>query len=562
MADRAASFPLTDRPWLPVLDAAGRRRLVSLTELFAEAGQLRAIACELPTQSVAILRLLLAVLHRAVDGPPTERAWRDLWRSSELPVVDIQDYLAEYRSRFDLLHPETPFYQVASLHTKKGDILGLEKLIADVPTGAPYLTNRLGPGLERITPAEAAIWVIHCQAYDTSGIKSGAVGDPRVKGGKGYPIGPGACGSLGMVYLEGQTLRETLLLNLVSLDSEYLQRDEERDAPVWERPPHDAAEEDERDRGPYGRLNLYTWQSRRIRLVGDENGITGVLVANGDKLTWENRHTLEPMTGWRRSRNQEKKLKLPLVYLPASHDPARALWRGLANLLPTSTERIGAEGQERLVPALSQWLARLRNNKHIDHGFRVTTRAVGVVYGNQQAVVEQIYHDSVTLPLAAFEADGNVAKAIMESVSVAEAAVMALRRLAEALCRAGGGTGDKSEDPPAMAGVRAAELGYAHLDVLFRRWVGALGPEDDLEAAKAAWQQAVYRCMTSLGADLVSQAGPTAWVGRFCDSDKKDYLSSPQAELHFRRALNRALPLAINSGSTTNTSSEPEEVPV
>src|SRR5699024_2697574 len=69
-----------------------------------------------------------------------------------------------------------------------------------------------------IPPGEAARWLVHCMAFDISGIKSGAVGDPRVKGGKGYPIGIGWSGWLGGLYFEGDTLFQTLMLNTVLSD--------------------------------------------------------------------------------------------------------------------------------------------------------------------------------------------------------------------------------------------------------------------------------------------------------------------------------------------------------
>ncbi|PSK61772.1 CRISPR-associated protein CasA/Cse1 [Micromonospora sp. MH33] len=558
MSEPAPSFCLIGQPWIPVLDLAGHRRLVSVSELFAHAAQLRAVAGDLPTQTSAILRLLLAILHRAVDGPEDEGAWHSLWRQPDLPAGDITGYLDEYRDRFDLLHPVTPFYQVADLRTQKpNDVFGLQRFIADVPNNAPYLTTRLGSGLERLTPAEAAVWLVHCQAYDTSGIKSGAVGDDRVSGGKGYPIGPAAGGSLGLVYLEGRTLRETLLLNLVPLGSAYLQQDPERDSPMWERDPHGPAEEAERHRGPHGVLNLYTWQSRRIRLFGDQNGITGAMIANGDRINWTNLHRQEPMSGWRRSPNQEKKLGLPTVYLPNLHDHTRALWRGLAALLPTPAEKSGAEAPARRPPAVSQWLARLRTKRLIDDRYRVTTRAVGVVYGNNMSVVDEIYHDALTMTVQAFDPAGPLTTTIVDSAADAEAAVKTLRGLAANLCRAGGGHGDKPEDPPAAAADRAAELAYAELDVLFRQWLASLGPTDDPAQARIQWQTQARRCVWRLGNDLVEWSGPKAWAGRYLDQEKKKHLSSPLADRFFRDALRRALPLA----TTIETSSAPQEVP-
>ena len=100
-----------------------------------------------------------------------------------------------------------------------------------------------------------------------------------------------------------------------------------RTARCWERPPQGPAEEDDKSRGPHGVLSLYTWQSRRIRLVGDEDAITGVVLA---KVTGLLEQPSPARADDRLATQQEQRAaKGGLVYLPALHDPARALWRGL-----------------------------------------------------------------------------------------------------------------------------------------------------------------------------------------------------------------------------------------
>jgi CRISPR system Cascade subunit CasA len=514
---------LVDEAWIPVLGQDGAQREVSLMDAFRTADKIRMIACELPTQTFAILRLMLAILHRATNGPPDFPAWRDLWASAELPA-DVFEYLNSVKDRFDLLNPQKPFYQVPDLQTSKNETFGLERIIADVPNGHPYLTARAGTGMQRISIQEAARWVVHCQAFDTAGIKSGAIGDPRVKAGKGYGIGVGSAGSLGGIYIEGTTLRETLLLNLVPADRRIT---DDRDTPAWERE-IGAAEESVITRGPFGVLNLYTYQSRRLRLYGGRQGVTGAMVANGDKLEWQDLHRSEPMSYWGRSGPREKAEKREPIYLPRPHDPSRALWRGLATLLSPSD----AIGAKRLAPVVMGWLDFLASRSVLGAEYQVTPQAVSVIYGSNQAVIAQIFGDSVTMNMRAMAPDSPLRTAAVDSVDAAEQAVRALRILAINLARAASGSGSDNG---------AAEVAYSSLDQTFRRWLAALRPDADPVDAKTAWQREVGRVVARLGSELVASAGPKAWVGR---TIQDTHYSSSQAEAWFRRSLSKALPLA------------------
>jgi CRISPR system Cascade subunit CasA len=534
-------FPLVDESWIPVLDGAGKRREVSLRGLFEQAGEIRMIACELPTQTFAILRLALAILHRSTGGPPGEASWQALWRDRRLPLIDLNDYLDEFRDRFDLLHPLHPFYQVADLRAEKENTYGLERLIADVPNGMPFLTTRAGSGMESISPSEAARWLVHCQAYDPAGIKTGALGDSRVKKGKGYSIGVGALGNLGGVYLDGATLRETLLLNLVPLAPNW-QRADDRDLPVWEREPQTAAEELDATRGPYGPLSLYTWQSRRIRLFGDINGITGAMIAIGDRLDWQDRHLLEPMSVWGRSAPREREQKRTPIYLPRPHDHTRALWRGLQTLLPPPAPSNGEPPQRHSAMVL-QWLARLTRDGVIGQDFAARTRAVSVTYGTQQAVIDEVFSDTLTMNVSLLVEDSPLRTTAVDATADAEAAVRALRGLATNLVRAAGGSDDSGDAD------RAAERAYAALDRLFRDWLARLGPDSDPAAERTTWQDRVRRVVARIGSELVEAAGPVAWVGRTkVDRNGREvHYSSFQADAWFRRDLAKALTLTIKT---------------
>lgn len=536
-------FNLVEERWIRVLWLDGSVRDVSLRELFTAAQGIRCLVGDVPTQSFALLRLLLAIVGGARRGLD-EAAWSKLWQDEALPVEGIMSYLAGHHDRFDLLHPLTPFYQVADLHTAKNEIKGLEVLIADVPTGEPFFTTRSGSGLDGISLAEAARWLVHCQAFDVSGIKSGAVGDGRVKNGKGYAIGTGFAGNLGGLYAEGGNLKETILLNLIP-DGESKPRRTRADAPVWERLPLTsevetliAADGTESGRLPLGPLDLFTWQSRRIRLFTTGDQVTGALVCNGDKLTGHDLHDWEPMTAWRRSKTQEKKLGRDRVYLPRRHDPARALWRGLEAILPSTAGRT-VGGDKWLDPLLMEWLAVV--SEYLPSETQIRLRSAGVEYGTQQAVVAELIDDSVTMNVRLLNVPA-LARTAIDSAHDAETAVDALCGLARNLSEA---AGDRDWEG---FKVQTAELAYAELDRHFRDWLSRLNANSDPVTARRAWQQQVGRQIRRLARELVDATGPSPWVGRTVNGRP---MNTSKAEIFFRSALRKALSMAY---------SEPREV--
>lgn len=204
---------------------------------------------------------------------------------------------------------------------------------------------RIGAGLEEISYPEAVAQLIHLQAYDSAGIRSGAVGDIRVKGGKGYPIGTGWVGAQGGVYVEGETLFSTLMLNTLAIglpgeESEEAQAtgivstDPETDLPHWEREEQPVGQRS--DIYPQGLADMLTWQSRRVRLIDGADSVIGLVLCQGDRLGPEdvsavsNAQVREPMGTWRFSEPQTRKNKR-ITYMPRKHDPSRAIWRGVTS---------------------------------------------------------------------------------------------------------------------------------------------------------------------------------------------------------------------------------------
>lgn len=520
-------FSLLDEQWVKVRALGGTVRQVGLLDLFEQAHELRGLAGELPTQDVAILRLLEAVLLGATRPARTRNddenldLWAKWWRAGRFPLPTIEGYLEANRDRFNLLDPVAPFLQVADLHTASGKASGLTKLIADVPDGHQYFTTRAGRALESLSCAEAARWLVHCHAYDCSGIKTGAVGDERVKGGKGYSMGyPAWAGNLGVVVAEGSNLFETLMLNLPL----SLARPE--DLPVWERPPLKACIASDHP-APLGPADAFTWPSRRIRLHPRDGRIVDVQISNGDRLGPQHQQKNEPMSSWKKSLNQSK--GGVDVYMPVTHSPQKRIWQGLGSLL------LRVEGVSLRAPAL-EWLDLLRYNEVLPRSFGARLRAMGIEYGAQASSIVGVVDDGLQVHVAAIT-DPAVVQIAVDAASRASQGVVALLNLASNLELAAGGDAERPRE-------RTFELGYSLLDGPYREWLAGLEDAESAGALLEAWGERALKILRDAGSALVVEAGPEALIGREVPkrgTDTMQWIDSALAELWFRAAVSKAL---------------------
>ena len=542
-------YNLLDEPWIPVRLIDGTITDVGLLELLRRTTDIADLACELPTQSIAIQRLILAIAYR-VATPRDARDWARQWDDGA-PTEQMIEYLERWRDRFYLFGGRFPFMQVADLRTAKDAVSGLEKLIADVPNGEQFFTTRHGRALACIPASEAARWLVHAQAYDPSGIRSGAVGDFQVKGGKGYPIGPAWCGHLGLVWLKGKDLDETLVLNLIPATTAELRGvDSSTDwgACSWE-----DLEPETSVRGDYSLLDpagtpkelsiprLLTWHSRRIRLVGDSSGVTGVVLAQGDKLAPQEMRLYEPQSLWRYSTPQSKKFKTD-VYMPRKFEAGRALWRNLPGTLPTVTTVQGVDKQPKreFLPSATLSFHYQLDNASIQTSYPKVMRiqAVGVTYGPQESTFEDIYSDELTLSVAVMRVEReDLSAEIDRQVRLTEEVARDVGTLAANLARAAGESGDGAGDG---ARDRAKELFFSAVDTDFRAWLTQVDGREAARDAGRRWECTLRQHAMDIQTELVRGASSSAIIGRKVGNR---YMNVGIAENYFRSALNKRLPV-------------------
>lgn len=254
------SFNLVTQPWIPCLQN-GQITELGLQDLFEQAHRLEGIAGTFPMQTAALYRLLLAILHRNFHTP-NPQAYRPLWQSTTFDMDTLNPYLENCKERFDLFHPQHPFYQHDDNRFKPRSILGL-KYASGFEYNPLFDHDNEKTGLF-FTPAQAARLLVTTQQFGFGGL-SGLTG-------KSHTDAPCAKGVIFLV--QGNTLRETLLLNMIRYPANkpIPQSDIflEYDLPAWEQNDPFALEI-ERNGYPFGYLDYLTWQSRRILLYPEQN---------------------------------------------------------------------------------------------------------------------------------------------------------------------------------------------------------------------------------------------------------------------------------------------------
>jgi CRISPR system Cascade subunit CasA len=525
-------FNLLYEPWIIVVDGNNQQLTVSMLDLFKNAHEYKGLAGELPTQDIALLRLLLAVLYAVftkvdVDGNPSEiktnadalGRWKSLWEKGEFPYEEIKQYLKYYEDRFWLFHPETPFYQVAGLQTDKGDTNPVTKIIADVPPREMrrFFSNRSGKQITSLIFCEAARWLIHLHAWDYAGKKASVVGGAPDGGGTGW------LGKLGVVYLTGKNVFETILLNFVLLmDGAVL----EFGKPVWEKEKKTPAKA---EITPGNYVELLTWQSRRVRLFQNDGVVTGFLSSYGDVFEKENTF-VEQMSGWHVSQLSKGKTTTN-SYIPNTFTKDRILWRDLNALLPQKNQ----SGEVR-IPNIIRWggLLKSEQSSGID---TMNICTVGIEYGAMQGVVDELITDELSINgnlLSTLGEDWN--PRILNVLDNTEKCISALAAFARELAKASGAD-EKDNKVMEAAASRAKELAYYSFDLPFRKWLANIDPmKDNMDQTSNLWNEQMRNQILQLGKELISDAGDNAFVG------KSSIINAPSAYTKFVSNVYKIVP--------------------
>jgi len=421
-ADTTDAFDLVSSPWLPILDEAGRQRMVGLRDVLTDAHRIQEIIERSPLALVALYRLLLSIVRRT-HGPLDGGTWAALWRAGRLDASLLDVYWARWTPRLALFDHDYPFMQDPSLGAASS--VSVAKFSPDRAAGnnAVLLDHSLDATPRGLTPAAAARLMIGHQAFALQGFVSVEPGqDPRLY--KSAPDSP-LIGGL-VVLIQGGNLARTLLLNLCPVPGRAPPgAGAPRDRPTWER----EASARETERYPEGPCDLLTWQSRRILLQRDADGLV--------RRAWIQRKAAIPRD-WDRAAAEPMMphaagaagLDTRLLR-PLRPQPGRALWRDLPTLL-------SAHADGRLsTPTLSGVAAEIDAGV-LPSGYLFALRIIALA--NRQAAPLYWIDEQVTAPGRMFAEPAraeHLALAMGMAELVAGAAARAARSLAVGLLTSG-----------------------------------------------------------------------------------------------------------------------------
>jgi len=335
----------------------GSSTLLGLRDVLVDAHRVQGLFDTSPVVTVALHRLLLAILHRNF-GPESWEAWRDLWQSGKgrWDAAVLDSYFSIWRDRFCLFDETHPFYQTKGVPFSRTDRngkdkscrTGIPKIAQELDMGATLFDHTVEEPPPMVPPAKVAGYLVAIHAFHVGGLVTPEwVGQKKVNpSANAAPLTKGA-----VALVEGGNLFQTLMLNFHLLnyeDGEPLDGDPSIDAPAWELNSETTVE----DRRPNGYLDLLTWQSRRIRLDPADmpDGVRYVVFMKGSQFPRDyTLHGKETMLAFRKNANARAAGD---PWLPLTFREERAVWRDSLSLFQTVVE-------ERARPKMLDWLSDL-----------------------------------------------------------------------------------------------------------------------------------------------------------------------------------------------------------
>lgn len=556
------TFDLVDEPWIPCIQADGTVVELSLRNALAQAPTLRELSDPSPLVTAALHRLLLAIVHRT-HGPGSVDEWAKIWDAGTFNATTLARYLDEQQAlgRFDLFHPERPFYQTTGVRTDEPSYVKPIALLAhELLLGLPPTLFQQTRAELVFSPARAARVVVALQAFAIGGLityqsKHGEPDKP-FKYSQSGPLKKGA-----VLLNRGANLFETLMLNLHRYDGDDgapWNFEAGEDVAAWERPIVDGKQRsayEAGDRKPGGYIDLLTWQARRVRLIPEREGDTVIIRqavmmrGHGFPESWNDAQA-ETMLAFRI--NRSAKADDPWPWIVLTFDQDRALWRNSLALYQSTGE------SKR--PRMADWIADLYENGALPDTHQYAVDIFGMA--TNKSKIDLWRHERLPLPLDLLTEE-EFAPLISNALAAAEDAARQLRPgfdkrqppgaakaisrprpmqlFAEAMLAPGGGRSpDRGDIDNLVASLDLDERYWSRLEAPFRNFLVSLPAER--AGALATWLATIEHATTDAFEGTMQSF----------DTSARALKAEALANTRFRAALREALePHRVTTGGAT-----------
>ena len=525
-------FNLIDEPWIKVIiDKKGTTQLASLADVFENTSSYIGLGGDMKIQDFAVLRLLLAILHTVYsrfDGEDEgydclelddkyrplndiededeyveglESTWLELWESGEFTSI-ISTYLNTWYDRFYLFDNEYPFYQLTESELNSFEISSKKpgktagKMFNRTITESNNKTNLFAPRNEenknKLQNDEVARWLVLFQGcVGTSDKTKFIIDGEKIDGSKGWIY------DLGGIWLEGNNLFETLMLNLVLIHPEEKYRYNHQ-TPSWEKSGKENALARIKESPVTNLAELYTVWARALVIDDEHTENEDFQIALVKLPDIEHRDNyLEPMTLWRFNKQREN----INTYTPRKHTMGQGFWRSFGNVFISNQE-------EARQPIIIDWLFKIQ-----DHVQEVRIESVSMIDdGNATSwVPSNQYYDTLTLHdyvLFDYQTDEGWIYRINDEVELTKEVIektlrnyyrdiMELRNI------------ERAREHVA----KYIEEAYFDIDSLFRNWLNSIQEDDEKNDMVTEWRSVLYQYMVKKGEEMLKEASHRDYKG-------------------------------------------------
>lgn len=495
-------FNLIDEKWVKVLSNEHSVKEETLKSVLLNAHLYHDLAGEMPTQNVAVFRLLLSVLYTIfyrfdVHGNQSpivseEQAidrWMELWNLKRFPEIPIVSYFDTWKDRFWLFHQERPFFQVPE--AIEGTKYGAKKLNSELLESnnkKRLFSGYCGEGKDKMDYAMAARCLISLNAYDDASMK-------KQKGSDLPSIGVGWLGKTTQIQLHGSNLFESLMLNLVFLkDGRKIWGSQK---PCWELE-HPRIEERVEIEQPDNPAELFTMQSRRVILLRENEKVIGYSEFGGDFFNEKNAFC-EQNTLW--MENVDKKTK-EISYSPFRYYMNRPFFFNLYSLLNVD------KGDQ--IPGVLKWFGKIiKENPNISLELPMVNWVfVSVIYDDKSCSVVDVFSDQYTFKTKIFGEQGEECRRIIcEEIGKCVHLRNLVLELAKGISISFGKTGINKKS--SLEFQTDEELQFC-MDSQFKKFIVLLDPELDdnrLEKIVETWRKNLKEIGNEMGEKLIQNVG-------------------------------------------------------